>query len=57
MACVFHGQYIPNYHKCRAVPDACCPDGTSCSKDDFVPSAAPNACRPWYGDPDWITPE
>jgi len=34
------------WHACRRGPVACCPDGYSCSADDFVPRAD-GACRWW----------
>ena len=40
---------IPGYHKClHAHENVCCPDGYSCSSDDFVQSF-PNICRPHLG--------
>ena len=40
---------IPGYHKClHAHENVCCPDGYSCSSDDFV-QASPTSAAPTWG--------
>lgn len=46
--CYIHGQLQPGWHQCQMRDtDACCPDGASCSGDDFVPNPR-SYCR-WWG--------
>ncbi len=48
--CFLHGIYQTGWHRCRVSKDACCPDGYSCSRDDFAstPADRPEYCR-WWG--------
>jgi hypothetical protein len=47
--CYIDGRLQPGWHQCQMRDTAeCCPDGASCSGDDFVPHPPPGYCR-WRG--------
>lgn len=51
--CYIDGDLQPGWHQCQFTnTTACCPDGYSCSGDDFVPHGPPNYCR-WRGRAEW----
>jgi hypothetical protein len=43
--CMVGGHVNPGWHACHRRLDRCCPNGTSCGDDDFVPR--PGVCRSW----------